>query len=108
MENLNNLMPFYIGQKIVCIREIVEDWCDEEKEAGCKGPILDKIYSVRGFSSCGGVYLNEIINPEFEYHDSIGEPSFEPKIFRPLQESVFPTLKLTRVIEVEKELISLN
>jgi hypothetical protein len=112
MDNLKNLPKFYIGQKVVCILEMKEDFEPVEIEKGCKSPLLNEIYTVRRIRYFGndfyGIYLNEIINPIFEYEEGLDEAAFCEDNFIAVLESPFPSLTMSKVIEKESQLISMN
>lgn len=119
-DSLKNLPPFYVGQKVVYI-------------TGENMP-KDSIHTVLGIKyefCCGAPYL-EIKNKSEEEdfnHDGTTHVQMDccGKVislkmynrlslkgcwninsFRPLQESVFPSLTLSRVIEKERQLVSMN
>lgn len=114
MNPLENLPPFYVGQKVVAI-------------ANYHQLVKDEIYTVRGFISPCKCDVIEIDLPEkcvkMIYRPpgypmkckacgtslkSNGYSHYKPSRFAPLQESAFPTLTLSRVIEKERELVSMN
>lgn len=107
--SLENLPPFYVGQKVVCIKN------------HSSGVVLkDKTYTVTSvLKICCGFRIG--VGIEWNYGTknvccssctSIRPPDKEwmlsPCLFAPLQESVFPTLTLSRVIEKELQLTSMN
>lgn len=108
--NLNNPPPFYVGQKVICIKEIIDDWSSTELEEGCKGPLLYEKYTVRSIKNVvgWGITLEEIINPKFKYIDFLGEAYFAAENFRSIQESPFPNMTLKEVVKKESQLISIN
>lgn len=115
MENeaLNNLPPFYVGQKVVyigtkrrlkgthTILSIHKGCCkciDFEVEIETKNNIDIHGATLVQCNECGTII------PAEKYRTY----TFCSSVFRPLQESVFPSLTMSRVIEKEKELISMN
>ena len=115
MENLNNLPPFYVGQKIVYI-------------TGHNMP-KDSIHIVKGIkiSCCEGYAVNVGIKTKryFEHKNNgithircskckrISEIDdffnwILASSFRPLQESPFPSLTMKEVVKEESKLVSLN
>ena len=114
MENLNNLPPFYVGQKVV---------------ANCNhisGIVKDKIYTVLGVykSHCGyainvGIQINlNVYNNTNSICtcgavfkkpiESYGIHEVSTTRFSPLQDQVFPSLTMSKVLEKESQLISMN
>ncbi len=104
MENLNNLPPFFKGQKVVCIKShsqgifrkgqtftvtSVEFVC-------CAWVVRVGIKNVAPFCQCNCLKL----------YPSGLDSDFEPSCFAPLQEQKFPLIKLSKIIE--KELVSAN
>jgi hypothetical protein len=103
MNNLKNLPKFYIGQKIVCIND-----SNQNNETIIK--ILNKVkekevYTVRGFSLIGGILLKEFIHG---FHYTNHEAGFHEDRFNVVQESKFPSLTWSKVLEKESQLISMN
>jgi len=114
--NLNNLPPFYIGQKVIYI-------------TGTNMP-KDSIHTVSGLhkSDCGcyviqingqppKVEIGDISNPNWKckqcgkQYKKTNENCFRRWLassFRPLQEETFPLIELSKVIEKEKQLVSSN
>lgn len=112
MENLN-LPPFYVGQKVVYITGISMPKNSThfvskivQVECGCwhmainglpfnklpKGHTLTCLECKKGF-------------PQTEENSFYG---WDPNSFRPIQEQKYPLIKLTKVIEKEKQLMSAN
>jgi hypothetical protein len=112
--NLNNLQPFYVGQKVVCIKS----HSDLEYKKG-------EIYTIKGIAKnrckCS-LYLIDIGVTSINDRNYTTEYCYGcktinkwqsihwylPSGFSPLQESVFPSLKLSKVIEKESQLVSMN
>jgi hypothetical protein len=89
-----------IGSRVKCIAK--SSWEIKEPEMGVKCPIVNKIYTVRGFykGMTGiSIYLEEIRNSELPLFHV--EPSFEKKIFVEL----LPDEELELVEELEEELV---
>jgi len=109
--NLNNLPPFYVGQKVVYItgrnmpKDSIHTVLDVKKDAcGCWRIYVGMIGIVYNNSRvkcsvCGIISLTK---------DSLDANYIASTSFRPLQESVFPSLTMSRVIEKECELVSMN
>lgn len=98
-----NLPPFYVGQKVVCIRGYENE---PSLHRGRPHPITGKEYTFRGADSSGyigGIYLKEIISENFMGH----ELSFLTTRFSPIQEN-FQSITLEKVLEEETKLISTN
>ncbi len=106
---LNNLPPFYVGQKVVSLVN------------GIKFPELKKgntytVLSIHKFScGCHGINVGIKITHGSLFIKCCGESTIIPhngikyhrsEIFTPLQHAKFPLLKLTRVIE--EQLIAQN
>ena len=110
MENLQNLCPFYVGQKVVMIENFKRQLTNHERNLGIKIPTKGNIYTVREVErgSHGGWFIKlvEIVNPSAAFIDSYGEPTWNVVKFAPIKEQKFPLIKLTRIIE--KELVSAN
>lgn len=110
MKNLNNLPPFYVGQKVVYItgfkapKDSIHTVKDVIKQpCGCyalsietKAPREGIIYA-DGCEDCGKDYMAQKVYTAWNI-----------KSFRPLQESVFPSLTMSKVLEKESQLISMN
>ncbi len=107
MENLNNLPPFYVGQKVVCVKTHTRGIYKKGQvftvqniymqTCGCQWVINIGYYSdipTMKCSTCGLVYKND--------------SAFKCTSFKPLQESVFPSLTMSKVLEKESQLISMN
>ena len=106
--NLNNLPPFYVGQKVVAVASHSQGLFKQGQIFTIKSVFISKCkcndWSVtigytsnnklKECSTCGAVWDNDF--------------SFSATRFAPLQESVFPSLTMSRVIEKERELISMN
>lgn len=105
--NLNNLAPFYVGQKVVCIKthtigiykqgQVFTITDVYIQKCGCKWVVNIGVFSnipTMECSSCG-----------FNYSQDNG---FAASSFKPLQESVFPSLTMSKVLEKESQLISMN
>lgn len=116
MNPLNNLPPFYIGQKVVYItgnympknsthivRKCYKAPCGCYKIEIDQNPdwtFIEPKYDYIEMKCCGNVIsvmdYNKIQNGWYS------------QSFRPLQESPFPSLTYSKVVEKESELISLN
>ena len=104
--NLNNLPPFYVGQKVVC---------SSTNSAGTVS--IGKIYPILCIkqADCCGVWIVDV-GVRTNYDMTVCSCGYECKHdntylasrFAPLQESVFPSLKLSQVVEKERELISMK
>lgn len=97
MENLNNLPPFYVGQKVVAINP--GNWKDANGCASC-GPDKGDVVLVTRL-----LFDEEWCIVTKEFGDDDWYPCSE---FRPLTESPFPSLTMSRVVEKESILISMN
>lgn len=95
---------FDIGQKVVCIIEH-ERWIVPYGEIA---PYKGGIYTVRGFDTSDpfelALYLEEIVNQQFEYAGGFKEGAFNaagfrPVIQRPTEISVFTKLLGPKVRE---------
>lgn len=115
--NLNNLPPFYVGQKVVSIESfdcLVEGHvytvikchlrtcgCGWVVEVNIPNISVDGNRIYKGMtvrcSSCKKLRLSQSNNACY-FH----------RRFRPLQESVFPSLTMSKVVEKESQLISMN
>lgn len=95
MSNLNNLPPFYVGQKVVCVDDTNQ--CNDTVES-CQGYVVEgQKLTVKDFSRAGGVRFYEVFGG---YHYGDGEEAgYEPKRFRPLEEQKFPLISMTKVLE---------
>lgn len=81
------MMPFHVGQKVVCVdvseRPHARPW------AGQYRPVLGCVYTVRGWVQAiwdddpPGIVLEEIINPTSPITGR--EPYFNPARFRPVK-----------------------
>lgn len=105
MENLNNLPPFYVGQKVVAtknhplgafkkddkftILQISKKCCSWNVTIGITMPNLTS-----ECRKCGRIWFSD------------GQWWFLSEWFAPIKEQKFPLIKLTRIIE--KELVSAN
>lgn len=110
MNPLENLPPFYVGQKVVSL---------SNHESGL---IKDKIYTVLAVIKGHCYYTIDIGLKNKSYANNLAKctcgvtyktsPSdiwwHSSARFAPLQESAFPTLTLSRVIEKELQLTSMN
>lgn len=78
---------FKIGQKVVCI---ADSWISQ---AVLGMPKKDRIYTVRSNKIMPwsdvpyGIRLFEIVNTERQWSDMLGEPYFDAKFFRPLEDT---------------------
>lgn len=104
-----NLPTFYVGQKVVCIKEAPK-WV--AKRAGMFLIKKDTILTVRGFSKTigsKGIFFKEIINkPSNHYPEADGrEGCYASHAFAPIQEN-FQSISLSKVLEEETKLISVN
>lgn len=95
----NNLPPFYVGQKVVCINE--KGWVEvfPFKEVVCDGPKLNEICTIRDFDQSGYLLL-------------VGYPGgfddgFYPAAFVPFEQN-FQSISYEKVLENEQQLISSN
>lgn len=110
MENLNNLAPFYVGQKAVCIKHEIDEWIDENTGQEMSGPKANEIIIVsKCFLNNNKWEINLIgygnhINDSFNVIDT----NTGRFLFKPIQEQSFPLIKLSKVIEKEKQLVSAN
>jgi hypothetical protein len=96
MENLNNLAPFFVGQKVVA----VDAMPNSTIKNGQTYTITHCYYAPSGNPIAKGGW--------FWYVGVVGNDnkSLRPTIFAPLQEQKFPLIKLKKIIE--KELVSAN
>jgi len=116
MDSLNNLPPFYVGQKVVALSNGL---------VRRKG----KVYTVTMLDKCKCGHIIHLDNITYEPNDMNGKPitkgekyecncgdiivhdgfaKFYSDNFAPIQESPFPSLTYSKVVEKESELISLN
>ena len=99
-----NLPPFYIGQKVVCLK-------------GAGKIVKDQIYTVADCFQCQvckewHVQFSELPTGRPDYHccevikssQHLGGPA---KYFAPIQEN-FQSISLEKILEEETELISVN
>lgn len=98
MNPLENLPPFYVGQKVVYVFE--GNWHDVQTNEPAVGPKKGEIVTVTCLLVDGEWCLKAL-----EYSSDDWFPCFE---FKPLQESPFPSLTYERVIEKESVLTSMN
>lgn len=74
---------FHIGQLVVCINT---------EKFGCGAqtfPVKGRVYTVRELFTYNGephVHLNEIVNPPDDFPAGYGEPWFNAKRFRPVDD----------------------
>ncbi len=102
-----NLHPFYVGQKVVCVKPIGD-------------LIKDKIYTISHITKClcGKICVGVgLVDYEFGYGKyynakccgakqiSVGFYEFNTDRFAPIQQQNFPLIKLSKIIEKEKEQI---
>jgi hypothetical protein len=79
-------MTFHVGAKIVC----VDDSDPRDKRCVPGGfwvpnwPARDVVYTIRGFTEIGSVYLEEIKNPIRYFFGGPAEAAFMPSRFRPI------------------------
>ena len=110
MENeaLNNLPPFYVGQKVVAIFTHTQGLFIKGQIFTVKNIFLSKC-KCKAWSITIGLYSNNPLK-ECAYCHTVwsNDFSFIAERFAPLQELVFPSLTMSRVIEKERELISMN
>jgi hypothetical protein len=109
MNNLNNLPPFYIGQKVVYITgkimpkdsiHIVSDI--KREDCGCwvisingyklHSSLPPKPYKCFTCDSCGGIMLET-------WTSNDGFDGWNPNSFRAIQEQSFPLLTYSKVLE---------
>lgn len=97
MQNLNNLPPFYIGQKVVALLNYT----------GKSGAaiIKDEIYSVFEITKIKNQWSIKI-SLNGNYWSIINSQGII--FFAPAQKETFPIIELSKVIEKEKKLISSN
>ncbi len=100
MENLNNLPPFYSGQKLVCIND--SGWVTEFDERDISGPSYNEIVICVSCKIFNGTWQVELK----EYPHPFPDNWFWCIEFKPVQEQKFPLIKLSKIIE--KELVSAN
>ncbi len=114
--NLNNLPPFYVGQKVVAnctFKNIVKGQIYEVYRIGidCNcGYVVGLNLSPTVYNSNAIFRKGEICNCidcNIKYYHS-GYDGYLASRFSPLQESVFPSLTMSKVIEKESQLISMN
>lgn len=94
--NLKNLPPFYVGQKVVCVDDILYNpvYLGE-----ISGVIKGNIYVVEYCIYEDKVWYVKVKTFKLE---------LDSPTFRPLTESPFPSLTMSRVIGKESLLISMN
>lgn len=81
----NNNPPFYVGQRVVCIRQLRSEHRKEKEPTPKKG----KRYTIRDCEYNGvkwGVRLAEIINPPIEYLEGTIELLYVAHAFAPIRE----------------------
>lgn len=104
MENLNNLPSFYVGQKVVYIGRY--------KELIGSIHTITKVYKIR--CGCYIVETDNLSNDDYNTCSDCGCRIYiygkvgMASSFKPLQESVFPSLTMSKVLEKESQLISMN
>lgn len=103
MKNLlNNLFPFYIGQKVVCLK----DYSYNNEGGFKKGEI--KIVEELIKCSCNliGVKIRGIKYSLptvcYDCHKNLNGTFFDSEYFAPLQQKNFPLIKLSQIKENEK------
>lgn len=119
MQGLENLPPFYPGQKVVCVKSHQDGYV-----------MYGQSYIVRScnFHACCRKYRVEIegVVSRNTFHQilplgtrvlcgccmtpkiSSGFLPFKPESFAPIQESPFPSLTYKKVVEKECEVTSMN
>ena len=71
---------FRVEQKVVCVKRFAESWRQHREVF----PVLQSIYTVRGFHEEGdAIYLEEISNPPL-YRGGRRECAFDVSNFRPV------------------------
>ena len=80
---------FSIGEKVVCVADISEFAAQREIDGDAKFPILNEVYTVRGFREDNGIYifLAEIKNKEYSYKSGLYEPAFAACWFKKVIET---------------------
>jgi hypothetical protein len=113
MEYLNNLPPFYIGQKVISLSDY-----PKQKQFGQNTPEKDKEYTIRdmimsdagrGMEWC--VLLVEVRNTPRQFNNGYGELRFVARAFvEPLTMTAKITLKeeLVKVLERVDEFVTAN
>lgn len=105
MENLNNLPPFYVGQKLIytgwkkelkgtihIVSELIRQGC------GC-WHVISKTLPLGQYNFC--YYCSCFVESNCLHNANA-------KSFSPLQESPFPSLTMKEVVKEESKLVSLN
>jgi hypothetical protein len=109
MENLNNLPPFFVGQKVVYITGNHMPKDSIHTVLGCKqypcGHWTVKINTSSGINYYAKGLTCICLKSRIDIDDGI-EYYWAAASFRPLQEQKFPLIKLKKIIE--KELVSAN
>lgn len=111
MENnsLNNLPPFYVGQKVVCV--------DSENTVSIHKMLFNKnqiytVHSIKKTNCCKLWVINIGIKDDADIlicpcgKESKNDNHFRASRFKPLQQQSFPLISLSKVIE--EQLIPAN
>lgn len=94
MENLNNLPPFYVGQKVICKDN------SPNVLTGTVSLELNKTYTISAIHGKGYVKVKEVELPSSCY--------FFSKRFSPKENTSYPLISLTKVLEEQKQLLAAN
>lgn len=102
-----NLPPFYVGQRVVHIREFTKKYTEH-----IIYPTKDKVYTIRTIHYSKrhkGWFLRfeELVNKIVQSKYELSEPSFSVNNFSPIIEN-FQSITLEKVLEEETKLISVN
>lgn len=100
MENLN-LPPFFIGQQVVCIKQI-----------DFKGVIKGNKYTVQAIKKCCGEYSIVVVRTEqptvcYKCYQPMGDCFLNSIFFRAVEEN-FQSISLEKILEEETKLIGVN
>lgn len=103
----NNISPFYVGQKVVCVNDAFSSHGKQGESIPKKGSTYT-IRDVINESGRSSVTLVEIINDKMMYENYLGqvifgECRFFADRFKPLQELKAPLLTFEKIREEEKE-----
>jgi hypothetical protein len=104
MANLNSISPFYVGQKVVCIKGV-----DELKEG--REYIVKKVFR----ASCCSVWIVDVgISIPFPrlcancWQWTSPYEGYRYSRFAPLQQTNFPLMSFSKIVEKEKTEILVN
>lgn len=115
MEGLNNLPPFYVGQKVVCVRS-----CDSTKwGTGDKvnGVVKGETYTIKAIAPncCGVGFMVDVgLIPKYDVLCSkccknLGKTLWaNPKLFAPIEKQNFPLMTFKEIVKKEEEQVLID